>query len=215
MAEKKTGLTTQAAMARMLGCSSQSLRLWRKRFPDCPKKVDGKEPIEAWQEWHAANKASAEGATDEHLNNMEDLRLQEQREKVLWLQTRREESELKQQVMRGKFIPREEVESQLAPLVAELMQLVIDRDIETSNYSPGRSTGEMRAHLTETRDAMFAKIREGVTGFIDAAQSMAQLKLASEPTSVNAPGAGRPRDPKSERSKKRAAKVRKAKGGKK
>lgn len=211
MPAKKADLTTQAAVARALGCSTLSMRLWRQKFPDCPKKVDGKEPLQAWKDWHAVNKADAEGATDAELQKREELKTQKLREEVIQKQKQNRELDQKYEIMRGKYIPRDEVETGLAPLVAELMQLIADRDIETSNYSPGRTTGEMRAHLTETRDAMFHSIREGVTGFIDTAQSVGQLRLASEPTSVNAPGAGRPRDPKSERSKKRVAKVKGAK----
>lgn len=199
-------LTTQGKVAQAIGVTVAVLRHWREAYADAPARVDGREPLEHWQEWVNKNKADIP-AMKAGTSTLKDLKAEEQTLRNERLRGQIELDRERVKVLRGQYIPRGEVENQIAPLVAEIISLIDERDTEASNWCPGRTTGEIRAKQKETRDIMFEKIRNGITSFCDAAQELGKRNLASEPTSVNSPGAGRPRNPNSERSKARVKKA--------
>ena len=195
---------TQLKIAKALRVDPRNLRQWRADFSDAPEKVNGKEPLEAWREFMVRHRNELGKQTPESKKDMEALKLAKVEKEIAILDKRARELDQKHAIMAGKFIPRDAVESQLSPLVGELVALIKDRDTELSNWAPGRTTGEIRKHQSASLDTMFAKIRQGTSEFIESAQAAGKLSLALEPTSINAPGAGRPPSATSRRGKQRA-----------
>lgn len=157
-----------------------------------------------WVEARGKDKLS-----DEANASMEAMKLEEQRLKNERLRGQVEHDKEKIKIIKGQYIPRDEVENQMVPLIAEWQAYEKDRDIDLSNWAPGRSTGEIRVHQDETRDELFRKIRDGMTTFINQLQNSSAKALADEKTSINMPGQGRPKEATSARAKKEATKARK------
>jgi len=183
--------TTQGAVAKSLGVTGRMIRKWREDHHDAPAKVDKQEPLHAWQAF--VERKGLSGLQDEANASLEAMKIEEQRLRNLFRQSQIDLNTEKLLIMTGAYIPRAEIEAQLAPLIAEFQMLVTERDIEMSNWSPGHTTGEIRVRQRTTLDAVFDAIRSGAADLMATAQSNTKKMLANEATPINAPGQGRPK----------------------
>jgi len=201
--------TTQGAVAKSLGVTSRMIRKWREDHHDAPAKVDKQEPLHAWQAF--VERKGLSGLQDEANASLEAMKIEEQRLRNLFRQSQVDLNTEKLLIMRGAYIPRDEIEAQLAPLIAEFQMLVTERDIELSNWSPGHTTGEIRIKQRTTLDAVFDAIRNGASDLMATAQSQTKKMMANEATPINAPGQGRPKSATRKPAKKAAKKAAKRK----
>ena len=194
--------TTQGAVARSLGVSSRLIRQWVTDHHDAPAPVDKKWPLHAWQEF--VERKGLGKLRDEANASLEQLKIREQELKNEQRQSVIDLNREKMRIMSGAYIPADQIEADLGPLIAEFQLLVTERDLEMSNWSPGHTTGEIRVKQRETLDAVFDKIRSGSADLVSKAQRNIKKLLANETTPVNAPGQGRPKSTKRKPAKKAA-----------
>lgn len=196
-----------------VGVGVSTLAVWRNRYDDAPvNDPETGEDLKAWREWMKARGLPRKKTSE--IDGMPDATLEEKRAAIDLKRVQIEKHEEQIKIMRGQYIPRDEIERQLAPLVAEFQNMMRERDIELSNWCPGHKTGEIRIRMRDTLDDVFKRIRDGVTDLVDSAQRDTQKRMAGDGTGVNSPGAGRPKEKNSRRSKataKKAAKKRTAK----
>lgn len=204
-------------LGKALGVSPATVTDWRRKFDDCPKRGKSGEDVEAWRRWCADNdlpklsrvQSSANSQAelaDGELSMAELSRLDKEATYRLKLK-QIEVHEEKLKVMRGQYVPREEIENELAPLVAGLQAALEDRDTSISAWAGGRATPEIRERLRSTLDDIFRKVRDDLIDLVSMAERKAAKDIALEPVGVNLPGAGRPVEPGSRRQKRATAKV--------
>lgn len=124
-----------------------------------------------------------------------------------------ESHKLKNQVLRGGYIPRAEVETAFAPIMAQwLDEMRINYESEFPNWAIGHTAAEMKAEAQRRNDSIAAAIRGEKQRTLDGLEEKASGSLQAEEGNDSKPDVlkvGRKKDPNSGRSK---ARVQAAKG---
>lgn len=209
-------MMTLREIGEALGVPAATITGWRRRYKSCPRRGKNGESLKSWQKWCEENGfPKAQGSTTEPqesepvdggLSVQEIARLDKEAAYKLKLKQIEVHDE-KLKVMRGQYVPREEVENELAPLIAGLQAAIEDRDTSIASWAGGRTTPEIRERLRSTLDDIFRGVRDNLIDLVSLAEKKAAKEIALEPTGVNLPGAGRPTEPGSRRQKRATAKA--------
>ena len=141
-------------------------------------------------------------------------------EKLRVVKSQADLNEKKLEILSGNFVHRADIETALAPVIADLINAMrTSLESEFANWCIGKGAAQIKRELQSRIDAIIAKVRCETGDALDTAQkkvqgdaSMDEGASADPAQKVEALRVGRPRDPNSVRSRRAREK---AKGGKK